>query len=171
MLRSKTCKRTRTIQRGRTHKPPTIMAKPDKNPGRRNSKCQIKSLVKQNTKARKKRNNLQNNPGQTPGFFFMKKITLQIKELLTTWQGWIAWGIANVITSIHWAVPALFAVILQDSKLYALSGTLWAIGMTPFIPLWLFNIFIAIYIKNLLMKKEGPSPSKGRTRKGEQTNR
>jgi hypothetical protein len=101
----------------------------------------------------------------------MKKALTQIKELLTTWQGWVGWIIANVITSLHWAIPALLGVVFQDLTLYALSGTLWAIGMSPFVPLFIVNIFIGVYIKNLLMKKEGPSPSKGRTRKGEQTDR
>lgn len=72
----------------------------------------------------------------------------ELKELLTTWQGWLAWFIANIITSLHWVIPLVIGFIFKDNKLYALAGTLYAIGLSPLVPLWLFNIFIAIFIKN-----------------------
>jgi hypothetical protein len=96
----------------------------------------------------------------------MKNIKKQLKELLTTWQGWTGWIIANLITSLHWAIPALLGVVFQDPRLYALSGTMWAIGMSPFIPLWLFNIVIGIWIKNLLLKRERSTPEQRMDQKG-----
>jgi hypothetical protein len=96
----------------------------------------------------------------------MIKFKKEIKELLTTWQGWAAWIIANIITSLHWAIPALLAVVFQDSKLYVLSGTLWALGISPFIPLFVINIFLSVWIKNLLLKKGRSIPEQRTDQKG-----
>jgi hypothetical protein len=77
----------------------------------------------------------------------------ELKELLLTWQGWLAWFIANIFTSLHWAVPLIIGFIFKDEKFYTIAGTLYAIGLSPLVPLWLFNVFIAIFIKNKIFTK------------------
>jgi hypothetical protein len=83
------------------------------------------------------------------------KLKIQLKELLLTKEGWTGWIIANVITSLHWAIPVVIGFMTKESVWYIYAATTWAIGMSPFIPLWLFNIFIAVWLKNILLKSTG----------------
>lgn len=70
----------------------------------------------------------------------------QLKLLLTTKKGWFSWIVANIITSLHWAIPLFIGWIIGDNQLMAFAISLWGIGMLPFVPLWLINIIIALWI-------------------------
>ena len=78
----------------------------------------------------------------------------QIKKIVTTKEGLIAWGIANVITSLHWAIPLILGFIFNNTRLMAISATTFAIGMSPFIPLWIINVFITVFIWKKIYKKK-----------------
>jgi hypothetical protein len=82
------------------------------------------------------------------------KAKREVKEILLTKEGWIAWFIANVITSLHWIILTVIGFITKDSKWYAYAASAWALGMSPFIPLIIFNVAIAIPLKNLLLKNK-----------------
>jgi hypothetical protein len=76
----------------------------------------------------------------------------QLKLLLTTKKGWLSWFIANIITSLHWAIPFFIGWIFDNQNLMIFAGSLWALGLSPFIPLFVINIALAFWINNLLRK-------------------
>jgi hypothetical protein len=78
----------------------------------------------------------------------------EVKEILLTKEGWIAWFIANVITSIHWIILTLIGFMTQDPIWFGYAASAWALGLSPFIPLTIPNIIISIWIKNLLLKNK-----------------
>lgn len=83
---------------------------------------------------------------------WMIRAKREVKEILLTWEGWLAWFIANVITSLHWAIPAIIGFITKDTYWYTTAAALWALGISPFVPLIIINVFIAIGIKNILKR-------------------
>lgn len=89
------------------------------------------------------------------------KAKREVKEILLTKEGWIAWFIANVITSLHWMILTVIGFITKDTTWYAYAASAWALGLSPFIPLTIPNIFIAIWIKNLLLKNKRGIVNKG----------
>jgi hypothetical protein len=91
----------------------------------------------------------------------LEKAKKEIKEILLTKQGWIAWFFANVITSLHWAVLTLIGFITKDATWFTYAASAWAIGLSPFVPLFVFNIAIAIWFKNLLLKNKRDIIKKG----------
>lgn len=92
---------------------------------------------------------------------FLTKAKKEVKEILLTKEGWIAWFFANVITSLHWMILTVIGFVTKDPKWYAYAASAWAIGLSPFVPLIIFNIAIAIPIKNLLLKNKRVIVSKG----------
>ncbi len=89
------------------------------------------------------------------------KAKQELKEIFLTWQGWVSWFIANVFTSLHWVVLIVIGFMTRDPAWYGYAAGAWAIGMSPFVPLWLFNIIIATFIKNLLFNKKRAIVIKG----------
>lgn len=84
----------------------------------------------------------------------IKNLTVKLKQILLSKEGWIGWILANIITSLHWATLVVIGFMTQDPVWYAYAATAWGIGMTPFVPLWLFNILLTIWIYNVLTKKK-----------------
>jgi hypothetical protein len=80
------------------------------------------------------------------------KFKIQFKLLLTTKLGWISWGVANVITSLHWFIPFFIGFIGDNQVWYGYAAIAWGVGLSPFIPLWVFNVIIAMWINNKLRK-------------------
>jgi ABC-type Co2+ transport system permease subunit len=78
----------------------------------------------------------------------------QIKKIITTKEGLIAWIIANLITSLHWIIPLIYAFVFKDAGIYALAASFFAIGMTPLVPLWILNIIITVFIWKKIYKKK-----------------
>jgi hypothetical protein len=91
----------------------------------------------------------------------LEKAKKEIKEILLTKQGWIAWFFANVITSLHWMVLALIGFITKDATWFTYAASAWAIGLSPLIPLIIPNIVLAIWFKNLLLKNKRDIIKKG----------
>lgn len=89
------------------------------------------------------------------------KAKQDVKEILLTKEGWIAWFIANVITSLHWIILTVIGFITKDPKWYAYAASAWALGMSPFVPLIILNIVIAVPLKNLLLKNKRDIVIKG----------
>jgi hypothetical protein len=85
---------------------------------------------------------------------FLTKAKKEVKEILLTKEGWIAWFIANVITSLHWMILTVIGFITKDPKWYAYAASAWAIGLSPLVPLIIINVAIAIPLKNLLLKNK-----------------
>ena len=84
----------------------------------------------------------------------IKNLTVKLKQILLSKEGWIGWILANIITSLHWATLVVIGFVTKDPVWYAYAATAWGIGMTPFVPLWLFNILITIWIYDILTKKK-----------------
>jgi hypothetical protein len=82
------------------------------------------------------------------------RFKIELKEILTTPEGWFSWFIANVITSLHWVIPTIIGFITKDTYWFTTAASLWAIGLSPFVPLFVFNIAIAIWFKNILLKNK-----------------
>jgi hypothetical protein len=80
------------------------------------------------------------------------KAKKEFKELFLTWEGWIAWFIANVITSLHWMIPTVIGFMTKDNYWYTTAAALWTLGVSPLVPLWLFNVIIGVWVKNKLMR-------------------
>lgn len=95
----------------------------------------------------------------------MKQILIkakrEVKEILLTKEGWLAWFVANVITSIHWVIPTVIGFITKDTSWYTTAAALWALGLSPFVPLIIINVAIAIPLKNLLLKNKRDIVNKG----------
>lgn len=84
----------------------------------------------------------------------IKKAKELLKGLFLTKEGWISWGIANVITSLPWFLPLVYAFLLNDSRGYILSASIWTFMMLPITPFWILNVFIAYFFLKLLNKKK-----------------
>jgi hypothetical protein len=84
----------------------------------------------------------------------IKHLSQKLKQILLSKEGWVGWILANIITSLHWVAMVVIGFITKDPVWYAYAATAWGIGMTPFVPLWLLNIFITIWIYNILTNKK-----------------
>lgn len=95
----------------------------------------------------------------------MKKIfsslKKELKEMFLTPQGWIGWIIANIITSLPWAVPLIYGYIFNNQQAYMIAGSIWAFLMLPLTPAWAVNVAIAVPIKSLLLKNKRVILNKG----------
>lgn len=76
-----------------------------------------------------------------------------MKQLFLTKEGWLSWIIANIITSLPWAVPLILGFILKNDALYTIAGSVWAFVMLPITPFWILNVIIAVFFTKLLTKK------------------
>lgn len=74
--------------------------------------------------------------------------------MFATPQGWLSWFIANVITSLPWAIPLIYGFIFEDAKAYVIAGSIWGFVMLPITPFWMFNVIIAVWFKNILLKSK-----------------
>jgi hypothetical protein len=84
---------------------------------------------------------------------YVKLNAYKIKQILTSPRGWIAWGLANLITSSPWLIPLIYFLFTNEPEYLALSGSIWTIQMAP-LPLETFlNIIITLLIYNLIKKK------------------
>ena len=86
----------------------------------------------------------------TSGLDYFKKT---LKELFLTKEGWIAWTIANIITSLPWVAPLILGFILKNDALYAIAASIWAFIMLPATPFWILNVIIAVWFTKLFTKK------------------
>ena len=89
------------------------------------------------------------------------RLKKELKEMFLTPQGWISWIIANIITSLPWAIPLIYGFIFKDNNGYVIAGSIWAFVMLPVTPFWAVNVAIAVPIKNLLLKNKRAILSKG----------
>jgi hypothetical protein len=96
----------------------------------------------------------------------MKNIKQQMKEMLLTKEGWIAWIIANIITSLPWFLPLAYGFVFEDKKGYYAAAAVYAFILAPFTPFWILNVIIAVWIKNLLLKKGRSIPEQRTDQKG-----
>ena len=83
----------------------------------------------------------------------LQKLKQSMKELFLTKEGWLSWFIANVITSLPWALPLIFGFILKNDALYTIAASVWAFMMLPLTPFWILNVIIAVFFTKLLTKK------------------
>jgi len=84
----------------------------------------------------------------------INKLKQQLKELFLTAEGWIGWIVANVLTSLPWAVPLIYGFILKDNRGYIVAGSIWTFMMLPVTPFWILNVIIAVFVKNVLLKRK-----------------
>jgi hypothetical protein len=91
----------------------------------------------------------------------MNQLKNNLKQLLLTPQGWISWIIANVITSLPWAIPLIYGFVFKDNNAYIIAGSIWTFMMLPLTPFWIINIIIAVWFKNLLFKNKRDIIKKG----------
>jgi hypothetical protein len=96
----------------------------------------------------------------------MIKIKQQMKEMLLTKEGWIAWIIANIITSLPWFLPLAYGFVFKDQNGYYVAGAVYAFILAPFTPFWILNVIIAVWIKNMLFKKGRSIPEQRTDQKG-----
>ena len=89
------------------------------------------------------------------------KAKKELKEMFLTPQGWIGWIIANIITSLPWAIPLIYGFIFKDNNGYVIAGSIWTFLMLPLTPAWAVNVMIAVPIKSLLLKNKRVILNKG----------
>ena len=82
----------------------------------------------------------------------LKELGLQLKSLFLSPKGWLSWIIANIITTAFWIIPLVIGFILQDQRLYALSASIWALMLSPIIPVWVVNVLIATFFYKKVLK-------------------
>jgi hypothetical protein len=83
----------------------------------------------------------------------ISRFKVELKQLFLTKEGWLSWIIANMITSLTWAVPLILGFILKNDTLYTIAGSIWAFMMLPITPFWVLNVVIAVFFTKLLTKK------------------
>lgn len=76
-----------------------------------------------------------------------------MKQLFLTKEGWIAWIVANIITSLPWFLPLAYGFIFQDERGYYAAAGVYAFILAPFTPFWMLNVIIAVWVVRLLTKK------------------
>lgn len=96
----------------------------------------------------------------------MEKLKQQLKEIFLTKEGWAGWIVANIITSLPWAIPLALGFLLQNKNLYIAAGAVWAFIVNPVTPFWILNLFIAVGVKNMLLKKGRSTPEQRMDQKG-----
>lgn len=84
----------------------------------------------------------------------LKELKPKLKEILSHKEGYIAWILANVVTSLHWVILFTIGFITGNHDFYKWAVAAYAIGFSPFVPLWLFNIFLTIWFFKLMTKKK-----------------
>ena len=77
-----------------------------------------------------------------------------LKDLFLTKEGWISWAIANVLTSLPWAIPLIYGFIFKDNNGYILAGSIWTFIMLPITPFWILNVLIATFFVEKIFKKK-----------------
>jgi hypothetical protein len=80
------------------------------------------------------------------------KIKKELKEMFLTKQGWIAWIIANVITSLPWFLPLAYGFLFDDIRGYYAAASVYAFILLPFTPFWILNVIIAVALKKTILK-------------------
>jgi hypothetical protein len=83
---------------------------------------------------------------------WLKNLKDELKGLLLTKAGWVAWIAANVITSLIWFIPFAIGWLLSIPQLITAAGGIWAFIMLPLDFLWVFNILIAIPLRKIIKK-------------------
>ena len=73
------------------------------------------------------------------------KAKILLKDLFLTKEGWLSWFIANVLTSLPWAIPLIYGFIFKDNNGYILAGSIWTFIMLPVTPFWALNVLIATF--------------------------
>lgn len=76
-----------------------------------------------------------------------------LKQLFLTKEGWIGWIVANIITSLPWAISFAIGFIFNSPRWYLIGGGIWTFMMLPITPFWILNVIIAVAIVKLLTKK------------------
>jgi hypothetical protein len=87
----------------------------------------------------------------------IKRILLELKEILTTKTGWLLWLIVNLFWSSFWLVPLVYGFIFEDSYMYALAGTIYLFFAQPLIPMWLVTALNIIWLYRIVKKKKTDS--------------
>jgi hypothetical protein len=82
----------------------------------------------------------------------MNKLKEQLKMLIATPKGWFSWLMANVITSLPWALPLIYGFVFKDNNGYVIAGSIWAFIMLPVTPYWMLNVVIAVFLRNKVFK-------------------
>jgi uncharacterized membrane protein len=88
----------------------------------------------------------------------MKFKLKQIKTLLLTKEGWIAWLLANFFWSTFWLIPLIIGFVFNDPSYYALAGAIYLFFLQPLIPMWLIVSVTVLFIYKIIKKK---NPVKG----------
>jgi hypothetical protein len=83
----------------------------------------------------------------------LQKLKATIKQILLTKEGWFAWIVANVITSMPWFLPLVYGFVFKDERGYVAAAAVYAFILAPFTPFWILNIIIATLVLKLLGKK------------------
>lgn len=84
----------------------------------------------------------------------IQKAKALLKELFLTKEGWLSWLIANIITSLPWAIPLIYGFIFKDNRSYIIAGSIWTFMMLPVTPFWILNVVIATAFVKLFHKKK-----------------
>ena len=84
----------------------------------------------------------------------IQKAKALLKELFLTKEGWFSWLIANIITSLPWMIPLVYGFIFKDNRAYIIAGSVWTFMMLPITPFWILNVIIAVFVKNVLIKRK-----------------
>ena len=85
------------------------------------------------------------------------KAKILLKDLFLTWQGWLSWIIANIITSLPWALPLVYGFVFKDNNGYIIAGSVWTFIMLPVTPFWILNVLIATFFVEKVFKKKKPA--------------
>jgi hypothetical protein len=82
-----------------------------------------------------------------------KEIGLKIKQLLTSWRGWLAFILANAFWSLPWISQLIVGYILNDPIWIASATATAAFMALPFpLPMWLITPLTALFIYKLIKK-------------------
>jgi hypothetical protein len=87
---------------------------------------------------------------------WFKHLLFELKEAVTTYKGWLAWILANLIVSSPWIITGILYVITNEQKFLIYTTAIMAFQWLP-LPIESVAVaFITIFIYKLLIKKENP---------------
>ena len=83
-----------------------------------------------------------------------KQLGQQVKVLLTSWYGWLAFFLANLFWTLPWLIQIIIGFFINDPRLYASALATLTFMSLPFpIPMWLITPLTAFAIYKKIFKK------------------
>jgi hypothetical protein len=80
--------------------------------------------------------------------------TKEVKTIITTKEGWIAWFVANIVFSATWYVPMAIGIVFNSPEILAFGTTMFIVQWSPPPIETVFVLFLTIFFHKVLFPKK-----------------